>query len=329
VSVRRVNILELEPDELLEEAGFRHHQAELGPKLGSRTILATLYAADDGTAIWPYHYHYGVEEWLYVSAGSPVLRDPEGRRELEPGDLVCFPAGPGGAHALEGPGRFLVISTGTHREPWMTVYPDSGKVSGPEGILLASSRVEYWYGEGTWEPPGAPVEPREPRAFPRRPIVNLNTLVATQPPPRGTAPPGFAARLAPLGPELRAEMLGATLYELDPGEGTAPYHYHSGREEWLLVLTGEPTVRHPDGEDAVRPGDIFSFADGPGGAHRVLNRGSEPARLVFLSTLTLPVTAHYPDSGKILIRDAGGEAHIFRIADGVDYWDGEAGPGRR
>ncbi len=52
---------------------------------------------------------------------------------------------------MRGPGRFMVFSTGAEREPYMSVYPDSGKVSVPEGILLASSAVDYWHGEGTWK----------------------------------------------------------------------------------------------------------------------------------------------------------------------------------
>ena len=70
-------------------------------------------------------------------------------------------------------------------------------------------------------------------------------------------------------------------------------------------------------------GDVVCFVDGPGGAHRVLNHSSQPARLVILSTMGLPVTAHYPDSDKILIREADGSSYIFRRADTVDYWDGE------
>jgi hypothetical protein len=29
----------------------------------------------------------------------------------------------------------------------MSVYPDSDKVSGPEGILLRNSAVSYWHGD--------------------------------------------------------------------------------------------------------------------------------------------------------------------------------------
>jgi uncharacterized cupin superfamily protein len=89
------------------------------------------------------------------------------------------------------------------------------------------------------------------------------------------------------------------------------------------VLAGAPTLRHPDGEDVLEAGDAVCFLDGPTGAHRLLNHGSQPARLVILSTMGRPLTAHYPDSDKILIREADGSSHVFRTADAVDYWDGE------
>ncbi|HEX3615961.1 MAG TPA: cupin domain-containing protein [Solirubrobacteraceae bacterium] len=322
--MQRSNILQLEVDDDTNLFGFRHIRMGLTERLGAQSMGASVYSAERGLPTGPFHYHYGVEEWVYVISGAPVLRDHGGPRPLRPGDMVCFPVGPSGAHTFSGPGTFVVFSTGTHREPWMSVYPDSGKVGGPEGILLASSEVAYWYGEGTWDPSSdAAPEPRAARETPRRPIINLGTRTASEPPLQG-APPGYAARRTRLGPDLGSEMLGATLYELDPGEGTAPYHYHSGREEWLLVQSGTPTLRHPDGEDALEAGDVVCFVDGPAGAHRVLNRGSEPARIVLLSTVQLPVSAHYPGSGKVLFRDADGEAHIFRDADRVGYWDGEA-----
>ena len=39
-----------------------------------------------------------------------------------------------------------------------------------------------------------------------------------------------------------AEQMGASVYELDPGESICPYHYENVEEEWLLVLSGTPTL---------------------------------------------------------------------------------------
>jgi uncharacterized cupin superfamily protein len=293
VSVKKVNILSVELDERLDEAGFRHVATSVGLRLGAQRIGAGVYQAEAGLPIWPYHYHHGIEEWLYVIAGAPVLRDPAGERILTPGDLVCFPSGRIGAHTLNGPGRFVIFATGHHVEPYMSVYPDSGKVSGPEGIFLRKSAVGYWHGEGT-AGPSEPVElAREPTGSPPQPAVNA-----------------LALRAAKLGPLLGADRLDATLVDLDPGEGSEPYHYVYGQEEWLLVLAGTPTLQHPQGEDQLEAGDLVCLPEGPAGAHRLLNRGESVVRALFLSTTGLPANVCYPDTGRWLIRNGLGRNDV-------------------
>ena len=57
--------------------------------------------------------------------------------------------------------------------------------------------------------------------------------------------------------------MGASLYELPPGQSLCPYHYEYPEEEWLAVVAGRVTVRHPGGEDELGPGDIVCFPPGP------------------------------------------------------------------
>jgi uncharacterized cupin superfamily protein len=178
VRVKKVNIHIVELDESLDEAGFRHVATSVGSRLGAQRIGASVYQAEAGVPIWPYHYHHGIEEWLYVIAGTPVLREPAGERILTSGDLVCFPSGHLGAHTVKGPGRFVIFATGQHDEPWMSVYPDSDKASGPEGIFLRSSAVGYWHGEGTAGSSEPAEIVREPKSSPPQPTVNLFALGA-------------------------------------------------------------------------------------------------------------------------------------------------------
>jgi uncharacterized cupin superfamily protein len=267
-----VNILSVELDASLDEAGFRNDATSIGGRLGARRIGAGVYEAQAGVPIWPYHYHHGVEEWLYVIAGAPVLRDPSGKRPLNPGDLVAFPSGHTGAHTMEGPGRFVIFDTGREREPFLAVFPDSDKVSGPHGMLLRSSAVGYWHGEGTGEPHRPVPLHREPATGPPRPVVNVGTAHGE------------------LGASLGARQLDATV----AGQSDA-YHYTVGREEWLLVLEGTPTLRRPDGDHRLEPGDVVCFPEGPDGAHQL--RGSD-ARALFLSTTGVPANVCYPDTGE-------------------------------
>jgi uncharacterized cupin superfamily protein len=303
VSVKKVNIRSVELDEPLDEAGFRHVAASVGPRLGAQRIGASVYHAEAGVPIWPYHYHHGVEEWLYVIAGAPVLREPAGERTLAPGDLVCFPSGHLGAHTLRGPGRFVIFATGHHVGPYMSVYPDSDKASGPEGILLRSSAVGYWHGEGTAGPSESADIVHEPERSPPQPAVNVPAL----------------RDAAKLGPLLRADRLDGTVVDVDPGEGSEPYHYVHGREQWLLVLAGTPTLRHPQGEDLLEAGDLVCLPEGPAGAHRLLNRGESVVRALFVSTTGLPANVCYPDTGHWLLRNAfdGDEVEVRETGPGI------------
>jgi len=133
-------------------------------------------------------------------------------------------------------------------------------------------------------------------------------------------PPGYRARMARFGPSIGAEQLGASVYDLDPGESVCPYHYEHPEEEWLLVLGGRPTLRDPEGEHELEEGDLVCFPEGPDGAHKVTNRSDAPVRILMLSTRAKTAVAVYPDSGKVGVWPLG---KIFRIEDAVEYYDGE------
>jgi uncharacterized cupin superfamily protein len=154
-------------------------------------------------------------------------------------------------------------------------------------------------------------------------VSRLSGVVSVRDVPRGTDaddPPGYQVPYARLGPLLGAEMLGASIYELRTGQSVCPYHYEYGNEEWLLVLEGSPTLRGPDGEVVLEPGDLVCFPEGPQGAHKVTNRDSAIALIVMISTKIEPSVSVYPDSGKI---GAWPPGKLFREQDAVDYWDGE------
>jgi uncharacterized cupin superfamily protein len=81
-------------------------------------------------------------------------------------------------------------------------------------------------------------------------------------------PEGYRAGMARFGSLLGATMLGGTIYELPEGQSVCPYHYEYGNEEWLIVLDGRPTLRHPRGEDDLERGDVVCFPVGPEGRTR-------------------------------------------------------------
>ena len=138
-------------------------------------------------------------------------------------------------------------------------------------------------------------------------------------------PPGFRAGMFRPGPSLGAGITGATVYELPPGQQICPYHYEYGEEEWLLVLTGTPTVRTPEGTSELRAGDVVCFGEGPESAHKITNGTGDTLRVMMLSTHTWPAATVYPDSDKIAIWPARGseDAVIVRRSDKREYYYGE------
>jgi len=133
-------------------------------------------------------------------------------------------------------------------------------------------------------------------------------------------PDGYNAGSKQLGPELGAEQLGMSVYELPPGQSICPYHYELGFEEWLFVLVGRPTLRTPEGEQELKPWDLAFFPDGEAGAHKVTNRTDETVRVAILSNKAGTSAAVYPDSDKVGVWPPG---KLFRVRDAVDYFDGE------
>jgi uncharacterized cupin superfamily protein len=136
--------------------------------------------------------------------------------------------------------------------------------------------------------------------------------------------PGFRNRRAQVGGLLGAELLGATIYETPTGEKLWPYHWELGCEEFLVVVSGSPTLRTPEGERVLAPGDLVVFPEGEAGAHQLRNDLDEPFRVLIGSTKSGLYVAGYPDSGKLLVdAPAHGKRAMLRDAPDLDYWDGE------
>jgi uncharacterized cupin superfamily protein len=134
-----------------DPAGFEVPYARIGPLVGGGALGASVYVLREGQSVCPYHWEAGDEEWLLVLEGRPLARTPEGEEELGAGDLVCFPAGPDGAHKVtnRGPETVRIVIFSTKNEPAVAVYPDSDKIGvwPPGKLFRAGDAVDYWEGE--------------------------------------------------------------------------------------------------------------------------------------------------------------------------------------
>src|SRR5262245_45216763 len=133
-------------------------RVDVGRAVGSKAMAMFMYDLAPGMRQSPYHYEYE-EEWLLVVYGTVVVRTPDGERVLERGDVVCFAAGPTGAHQLvnrsESPARTLMFSSS--RLPAVSVYPDSDKIGVWPGdeendlVFRRGSAVQWSDGEEGWD----------------------------------------------------------------------------------------------------------------------------------------------------------------------------------
>jgi uncharacterized cupin superfamily protein len=136
-------------------------------------------------------------------------------------------------------------------------------------------------------------------------------------------PPGHSFGAASLTEAFGAVATGLSVYELEPGNATWPYHFEVTEEEWLIVIDGELTLRTPAGESLLRAGDVACFPAGAAGAHAVRNHSHAPVRFAMPSANAPYGSATvYPDSGKVRVSGPG-FSHRGWLGQRVDYWEGE------
>jgi uncharacterized cupin superfamily protein len=130
--------------------------------------------------------------------------------------------------------------------------------------------------------------------------VRRANLAAIECDRRPQLPEGFRRTSSRVGAALGADRSGLSVYELPPGQAVSPYHYEEPAEEWLLVVSGSPTLRHPGGEEQLEPWDVVFFPSGPAGAHLVRNDSVSTARVAMFSSDPGAVGAVvYPDSDMV------------------------------
>jgi len=144
--------------------------------------------------------------------------------------------------------------------------------------------------------------------------------------PLETTGDGF--RAARVGERAGAEQLGASVYELGPGDEMA-FHYHVQREELLIVLAGRLSLRTATGWEELREGEVVAFPRGERGAHGYRNDGDTPVRVLMVSEMNGPNISVYPDRNQVGIFDAGQRASrrfgaLFNVDDAVADYGGLA-----
>lgn len=109
------------------------------------------------------------------------------------------------------------------------------------------------------------------------------------------------ASMAGLGARVDAELLGASVYELERGARWADLHVHHANEEMIIVLAGTPTLHTLEGSRELRPGEVVACLRGRRGAHRISNESDEVARVLIISTMLMPEVVEYPERDSVFV----------------------------
>jgi uncharacterized cupin superfamily protein len=129
--------------------------------------------------------------------------------------------------------------------------------------------------------------------------------------------------------------LGMSLYRLDPGKRSFPFHQHMANDEAILVTRGSGTLRYGADEIALVEGDYVHLPAASGSAHHMINSSDDTLEYYCLSSTITPEVVLYPDSNKLgaisLLPSADGKERqrmaSFLRHERVEYWDGEeSGP---
>lgn len=100
----------------------------------------------------------------------------------------------------------------------------------------------------------------------------------------GERPDGFRSRRARVGYQLGTELIGASVWELPPGQAAYPYHFHYADEELIVVLAGRPTLRTTEGSHQLQEGEAVAFGLGEQGAHQLINHTEQTVRFLAISS---------------------------------------------
>ena len=141
--------------------------------------------------------------------------------------------------------------------------------------------------------------------------------------PRNSQNKGFEYQVKEFLTRNDHTNMAAAVYTVPPLKAAFPYHYHIRREEVFFIISGQGTLRSPQGEHPISPGDLLYFPPSEKGTHQLINTSNrEP--LVYLDVDYRPDldVSVYPDSGKVGVWGKN-IRRVYRLEDDVDYFEGE------
>jgi uncharacterized cupin superfamily protein len=142
-------------------------------------------------------------------------------------------------------------------------------------------------------------------AVPFNPVATLSALPLT----RRDRRPGQGSDEANVSRAIGLKRLGASYFEVRPGESAFPYHVHLGEDELIYIVEGEGTYRFGKQNYAVKAGDMLGApAGGVDYAHQLINSGERTLKYFCISDLPPINIGNLPEVDEMVInvRNADG-----------------------
>lgn len=159
-------------------------------------------------------------------------------------------------------------------------------------------------------------------------VINVDEIEAMR---SGKGKFGFGVKGIAL--QAGAKQIGCNWFEVEPGKTAFPFHYHTGIEEGIFIISGSGVIRIGESKVNVRSGDYIAFPAGPAHAHAMTNSGSETLRYLTFSNKSQVDIVGYPDSKKLAVMAVSDASEwppknpwvrtIFKEQTSVDYYEGE------
>lgn len=122
-----------------------------------------------------------------------------------------------------------------------------------------------------------------------------------------------------LGEALGLTQIGVNMSRLAPGAVSALRHWHTGEDEFIYIVSGEPTLVCDSGEQALKPGHVAGFPAGGGDGHRLENRTDSDAVIIEVGTRATADRVHYTEDDLVLDKTVSAPARRFTRRDGTPY----------
>ena len=156
--------------------------------------------------------------------------------------------------------------------------------------------------------------------------MTIGPVAAREVPVRGRKslyPPPFAARVEGrskrrLGDHFALTKFGVNLTELAPGSVSALYHHHTEQDEFIYVVSGNPTLVLDEREYELQPGDCCGFKAASGVGHQLANRSAAPVLYLEIGDRSPTDYAFYPHDDLAFGKAADGSWTLTH-KDGTPY----------